>query len=251
MKTINDVNFKEMLQNAVKEPGTVHDGYSMFYNYSLMNQFLIMSQGGNQPVATYKKWQKLGRQVKRGEKSGISICVPRQVVIKDDAGNVEKSFTKFTFQRCLFTFDQTEGDSELEAPETPNFDLKKVLKHFNIKKVKFSHHNGNIQGYATVNREIAVNPVAKFKLKTALHEIAHIIHGHTDLEAHDNTLPKDIKELEAEATAYLVLAALGKKSELKYCRGYIQNWFKGDDIPEKSAKRIMEKANKILDAGVK
>ncbi len=34
-----------------------------------------------------------------------------------------------------------------------------------------------------------------------------------------------------------------------YCRGYIQSWLAGDEIPEKSAQRIFAAADKILRAG--
>ena len=47
-----------------------------FHRYSLANMFLIMAQ---RPTATqvagYRTWQKLGRQVKQGEK-GIAIMAP-------------------------------------------------------------------------------------------------------------------------------------------------------------------------------
>jgi hypothetical protein len=36
----------------------------------------------------------------------------------------------------------------------------------------------------------------------------------------------------------------------EYCRGYIQNWLAGADIPERSAQRIFSAADKILKAGI-
>jgi hypothetical protein len=35
----------------------------------------------------------------------------------------------------------------------------------------------------------------------------------------------------------------------EYSRGYIQSWLRGDVIPEKSAMRIFEAADRILKAG--
>jgi hypothetical protein len=36
----------------------------------------------------------------------------------------------------------------------------------------------------------------------------------------------------------------------EYCRGYIQNWLAGADMPERSAQRIFAAADKILKAGI-
>ena len=50
--------------------------FTMFHNYSLMNQILIMLQRPDATfVAGYRKWEQLGRHVKKGEK-GIAIFAP-------------------------------------------------------------------------------------------------------------------------------------------------------------------------------
>jgi hypothetical protein len=36
----------------------------------------------------------------------------------------------------------------------------------------------------------------------------------------------------------------------EYCRGYVQNWIGGNPIPEKSARKILVAADKILKAGL-
>jgi hypothetical protein len=36
----------------------------------------------------------------------------------------------------------------------------------------------------------------------------------------------------------------------EFCRGYIQNWLSGAEIPERSAQRIFSAADKILKAGI-
>jgi antirestriction protein ArdC len=60
--------------------------------------------------------------------------------------------------------------------------------------------------------------------------------------------PRDIRELEAEATAMLVAASLGLPG-VEESRGYIQGWFHGNAVPERSAQRIFSAADKILKAG--
>lgn len=86
--------------------------------------------------------------------------------------------------------------------------------------------------------------------KTLLHEIAHVELGHTlETEFTDSEhTPRNLREVEAEATAMLVLESLGLPG-VEYARGYIQNWLDGDVIPEKSAMKIFGAADRILRAG--
>jgi hypothetical protein len=109
--------------------------------------------------------------------------------------------------------------------------------------------NGNCQGYAK-GRQIAINPVAQMPDKTTFHELAHIELGHTSEAVHDSeTLPRNLKEVEAESVALLCLESL-RMDGAEYCRGYIQNWLAGATIPERSAQRIFAAADKILKAGI-
>ena len=62
------------------------------------------------------------------------------------------------------------------------------------------------------------------------------------------TLPRSLKEAEAESVALICLESLGMPGA-EYCRGYIQNWLSGAEIPERSAQRIFSAADKILKAG--
>lgn len=109
--------------------------------------------------------------------------------------------------------------------------------------------NGNCQGYAK-GRQIAINPVAQMKVKTTLHELAHIELGHTrDKEfTETDNLPRHIQEAEAESVALLLLETL-KLDGAAYCRGYVQNWLSGNKIPDTSAQRIFGAADRILKAG--
>jgi hypothetical protein len=234
----------ELLNEALTEPGKLMAAYTAFHRYSMGNQLLAMMQGANSPINTYKGWQSLGRQVKKGSKA-IELCMPVTITKEQEGDKDDVTFTRFIYRRNWFTLDQTDGD-EFTMPKVPDFDLDQVLKTFNIERISFNHTDGNVQGYAQ-GRKIAINPLAQLPFKTAIHEIAHIIHGHTDVTVHDTyTLPRDIQELEAEGTAYLVIASLGLEGA-EYCRGYIQNWVK--DISEESAKKIIAKADAILKAG--
>ena len=67
---------------------------------------------------------------------------------------------------------------------------------------------------------------------------------------HDSeSLPRSLREAEAEAAALLCLESLGM-DRAEYCRGYIQNWLSGETIPERSAQKIFVVADRILKAGI-
>lgn len=118
-----------------------------------------------------------------------------------------------------------------------------------VSQVPFAMADGNCQGYAS-GREIAISPVAEFPHKTRFHEIAHIVLGHTAEATMTDSerTPKDIREVEAESTAYILCALLGLPGEHE-SRGYIQHWLAGNSVPERSAQRIFSAADKILKAG--
>jgi antirestriction protein ArdC len=99
---------------------------------------------------------------------------------------------------------------------------------------------------------VAVSPIAALPFKTLFHELAHVVLGHTtEHEQTDGeTTPRSLREVEAEATAMLVCAAL-QLPGIEYSRGYIQHWHQsGESIPERSAARIFKTADAILRAGL-
>jgi antirestriction protein ArdC len=201
------------------------------------------------PLATYKKWQSLGRQVKKGEKA-LTLCMPVTINKKNDAG--EKTgdvFQMFTVRANWFTLSQTEGADYVNEVKTADWDATLALSALNITEVSFATVDGNCQGYAT-GRNIAINPVAALPHKTRFHELAHIVLGHTaeHTMTDSETTPKDIREVEAESVAYICCSILGLTG-LEECRGYIQHWLAGNDISDKSAQKIFGTAEKILKAG--
>jgi antirestriction protein ArdC len=99
---------------------------------------------------------------------------------------------------------------------------------------------------------VAINPIAEQPESTLFHELAHIVLGHTaegtlNSDSTDRT-PRDIRELEAECVALLCCESLGLPGA-ELSRGYSQSWFKGNEVPERSAQRIFHAADRILKAG--
>src|SRR5213596_1694930 len=75
-----DIQFRQLLEEAVTKPGTLMRAYSLFWNYSLGNQILALIQANRRgiplgPIASFNRWKELGRHVKRGEKA-IELCMP-------------------------------------------------------------------------------------------------------------------------------------------------------------------------------
>jgi hypothetical protein len=155
----------------------------------------------------------------------------------------------FVFRNYWFVLAQTEGETPYEQA-TPGFDLDAALQSLDISRIPFDEINGNVQGFAH-QREIAVSPIAALPLKTTLHEIAHVVLGHTssqklvDLEHMD----RNIREVEAESVALICCESLGLPGA-EAARGYIQHWLQGEkEIPNQSAARIFSAAQTILRAG--
>ena len=255
-KRQNQPNYKELLLNAINPANEkkISKAYKVFHNYSITNQFLAMQQMDEiSPISTFKKWSDMGRKVKKGSKA-IALYMPINIKEKDENGKEtgeEKTF--FILKRNWFSFDQTqtEGDNqEIEAIQVNEWNQQKALEALDIKKIKFEKVNGNTQGYA-FSRNIAINPIAENPLKTAVHEMAHIILGHTAETENEyiQNLTKEQREVEAESVAF-IFCAVNECSDLANSRGYIQHYLKNNELDEKSAKRIFTTANKIIKAGV-
>ena len=244
-----NIPYAQLLAEAVSKPGILSACYSRFYTYSLGNQIWLWSQilGRNEelaPVATFKKWASLGRYVRKDEK-GLTIAMP--VTIKDRG--TDETFTTFMLRKCLFTLNQTEGEPYKETSMSAEWDVELALDVLKIEQEAFADLNGNMQGYAR-GKSFAINPLAVLPHKTRFHELAHIVLGHTkDTDFSDEAeLAKDVREVEAESTAYILCNVLSLPG-LEESRGYIQNWLGQGSLQDKTAQRIFSAANKILKAG--
>lgn len=254
MNAQKNVNWSALLSDAVNQPGIISDAYSAFHNYSIGNQLLAYSQCAAReiplgPLATFKRWQALGRNVKKGEKA-LQLCMPVTINKKDDNGDATgECFQAFVLRNNWFALSQTEGEDFKHEARSPEWDAALALAALEITEERFEHASGNCQGYA-LHRSIAINPVAALPHKTRFHELAHVVLGHTAEQAFhdDDRTPRDVREVEAESVAYICCAILGLPG-LDECRGYIQSWLAGNTIADKTAQRIFGAAEKILKAG--
>ena len=254
-----EVKWADLLRTVLTEPGRISEAYRHFHNYSAGNQALafeecILRGLKPGPINTFNGWQKLGRHVLKGEKA-IWLCMPVQKrrveeKVNEETGEVEKvvrTWTAFVLRPNWFLLCQTDGD-DYTPPALPEWDATRALAGLDITLEDFAMMNGNVLGYAH-GHAVAVSPLGDHQTNTLVHEIAHVILGHTDEKMVDGKrLGRDLKEMEAECVALLVCDALGI-GDPDLSRGYVQNWYTGDEVPEKNARRIMTAASKIMEAG--
>jgi antirestriction protein ArdC len=254
----DQAKWQELLIEAVKKPGLIMRAYSAFHNYSIGNALLALSQCMQRnlapgPLNTYKGWQESGRYVKKGERA-LTLLLPitgrRKTVNPETQQEEERVLTYFVYRPYWFVACQTGGDKPYTL-QTPGFDIETALSSLDIRRIDFDMIDGNVQGFAR-DRSIAVSPIAQLPVKTTIHEIAHVVLGHTTTDStlvDEESTPRSIREVEAEATAMICLEALGLEGS-EYCRGYIQHWLQGkQEIPNQSAQRIFAAATAILNAG--
>jgi antirestriction protein ArdC len=274
------VDWAHILIDAVNKSGVMSSAYSAFWNYSTGNQLLAMLECMARglevgPIHTFRGWLNLNRHVRKGEKA-ITLCMPVTVKRKRDKQSLELSpvrvgdgaerqltgpggkaiesedtslATVFVYKPHWFVLSQTDGE-EYVPTVLPTWTEAQALHNLMIDRVRFTHSNGNCQGYA-MNRTVSVSPVAALAHKTLFHELAHIVLGHTaegqTLDDHELT-PRNLREVEAESVAMICCASLNLSGEPE-SRGYIQSWMGKEKIPERSAQRIFKAADTILKAG--
>ena len=223
-----------------------------FHEYSLNNTALIYVQNPDaRYVKGYRAWQKLGRQVKKGEKA-IKIFAPVSQKVKDKDGEESWSVSGF---RVINVFDlaQTEGnDDELPLIVTglkSDMDysnlLKKILEGIDI-SVSFDDMSYAQHGkYAIKEKHILFNSRNNplHSLKTLFHELAH--HFHLDAcKEKRNKLSMDMEEFVAESSAYLVCAQLAIDTGA-YSIPYLKSWL--DDFKAfQDMRRDIEKTTKKI-----
>jgi len=247
-------SFAHLLQSAVNDPGILSSAYRAFHGYSIGNQLLAWAQCIERgippgPIATFQRWRELGRYVRKGEKA-ITLCRPITVkrTTEDDADATGVA-TWFVYKPFWFVLAQTDG-AAIPPASVPTWDVARALSTLDVQEIPFDLLNGNCLGYAR-ERFVAINPVNPMPHKTRFHELAHVLLGHT-AEGRlndDERTPRNQRECEAEAVALICCAALDLPG-VDECRGYIQAWWGvGNEIPERSAQRILKTADAILKAG--
>src|SRR5262249_29986260 len=146
-----EIQFRQLLDEAINKPGTLMRAYSLFHQYSLGNQILALIQANSRgiplgPIASFNRWKELGRHVKRGEKA-IELCMPvtcKRTVKEQgsDGADVETqiAFKRFIFKRNWFMLGQTDGQP-YQLATVPAWDRERALSTLNVEEIPFEMMN--------------------------------------------------------------------------------------------------------------
>jgi hypothetical protein len=213
-----------------------------FHDYSFRNAALIAYQCPHATrVAGYHTWQRLGRQVRRGER-GIRIVAP---IVRED---------ELVGWRCATVFDisQTEGPPLPCEPQLlrggdlgANALLEEVARRMGIAVTEEALPPGINGLYHRLSSRISLarDLPPRHRAKTLAHELGHVV-LHTDA-----ALPRPIVELEAESVAFVVCHTLGIDSS-DYTFGYLLHWSGGSqkalDALAASGERIRCAARELI-----
>lgn len=237
-----------------------------FHRYSLGNLLLILAQCPEAThVAGYRTWQKLGRQVRKGER-GIRIFGGRDVreTVEDEQTGEEKEQRRVRFfPVSVFDMAQTDPiDPEADDPSTlahrlrgddPLGILAAVTDYLTGQgwTVEREAIPGETNGYTTTDgtRRVVVDADLSpaQAAKTALHEAAHVI-LHAEQDPAEYVEHRGIKETEAESVAYVVAGILGLDTSA-YSVGYVAGWSNGEaETIKATAANVLRAAHALADA---
>lgn len=223
-----------------------------FHRYSFYNSILICAQRSTATnVAGFARWKQLGRWVKQGEK-GICLLAPsiRKNNQEADLDEQDDSRTvRYFFAVHVFDVSQTEGEPLPELGMTRG----EVGDHLNRLKALVSERGiklmqaASLDGAHGVSHGGAITLLASLtppeELQVLAHELAHeLLHR----GPRRSETPRQIRELEAEAVAYVVSCACGLEN-ITASWDYIR-LYKGDEkLLAQSLSHIQQAAAEILD----
>jgi len=219
-------------------------------------------------VAGYKKWQELGRQVRKGEK-GIVILVPhKRRLTRDqkDTGDEQKeegiaaertaltSVSGFGIGR-LFDISQTDGDPLPEPPHPEMVDgasdtgmrlYADLLDYLELHGVTTGREDTEPANgyYQPFNRHVGIGHHINGDqaTKTLTHEVAHMVSGHlSGGERRD-------AETIAESAAFVVLTHYGIDSS-DYTFPYVATWAQDRAVLKRNLAAIQQVSHRII-AGI-
>lgn len=224
-----------------------------FHDYSFGNVCLIVSQCPDATqVAGYKAWQKLGRQVRKGE-HGIRILAPCRVKVAetDQAAGKSDAYRVVGF-RCVSVFDvaQTDGEPlpELEyrplegdAPGGMVALLDQVAADAGLRVEYRPTGIAGAHGYLRRSDSLIVIDAEQspaMRAKVLAHELGHFFDPMlTDAPDLYREHRGDCEAV-AESVAYVVAHAFGYDAGPSAI-GYVTAWTEGD------AQRVTDLAERI------
>jgi antirestriction protein ArdC len=235
---------------------------SRFHRYSFGNTLMILMQHENATkVASYKTWQTLGRQVRKGEK-GIRIYAPLAYSLQGEdettGETLKVSHVRGFTLVPVFDISQTDGN---ELPTSPaqalaeHPDAEGLTEALTLAAqslgftVSYQEMEPSKGGHFSLEDSIVLAS-GRSNLQTAKTLIHEMAHGLLDVEALKHGLGDEYRagaELVAESTAFVACAGLGLDTS-QYSLGYVAGWGGTVEKIKFVADVIQKTAHQILDA---
>jgi antirestriction protein ArdC len=224
------------------------------HDYSFSNTILVAMQRPDATcVAGYRRWQRLGRQVRRGERA-IRILAPRRVkVVDEETGEEARRLAGFVGV-SVFDVSQTEGEPLGEPPRLApvsgdsHAELIAPLEEFARERgyeVVRERLPEGMGGYCDeARRRIALSESLSpnGRVRTLLHELAHT-YGIT-YERYE----RGVAEAIVEAATAITCRSLGLNTEFASVP-YIAGWAEGEaEVITEQAEAIDRIARELTDA---
>ncbi len=228
---------------------------SRFHQYSFNNCLLIVVQRPDAThVAGFQRWKSLGRHVKKGEK-GILILAPivrRRRAPDADVSLDDETSARVCGFRAAYIFDvaQTEGDALPEFSHVsgdPGHRLKLLQAAVQRRGIELVYEaslggaDGRSEGGKIALRS---GMVAAEEFAVMVHEFAHEL-LHRGERRKETT--RQIRELEAEAVAFVVCRSVGLDAKER-SNDYIQLYSGDKERLLASLDQIQRTAAEIIEA---
>lgn len=204
-------------------------------------------------VAGFHTWRKLGRRVRRGEKSLriLAPCIYTKRLEDDDQESKEVRVLGGFKVVHVFDISQTDGEElpdmrpALLSGAAPQGLWEAVASQ--VERQGFTVERGRCPGRANGvasfdRRKVIVRPDLDpaQALKTLIHELTHVL-------LHEAGRERQRAEVEAESVAFIVCRACGLPSD-DYTFPYVAAWSSGDlEIVRETGDRVVSCARRILD----
>ena len=193
---------------------------AQFHSYSLNNQILILLQRPSASrVAGFQAWRKMGRHVVKGAK-GIAILAPCVYGQRADPENEDSPTVKrLSGFKVVWVFAQEDTDGEPLPTLTyaaaaggeellPRLEAAALTLSIQLDYEEIPEQG--VQGYSTGGRIVVRQSLSTAaKCAVIVHEGAHEILHWGDKRSEAKAKTRSQRELEAEATAYVVMRHFG------------------------------------------
>jgi len=228
-----------------------------FHRYSLGNVILIALQRSDATrVAGYRTWQRLGRQVKQGERA-IRILAPiayrkrkrREVREDETVQRDDETDEVLAFKpAAVFDVSQTEGEPLAEFARVSGDPAEHLLRLKDLVlsrgiMLEYTNRIGSAQGASGGGKIFLRTDLAPAEeFSTLVHELAHEMLHQGNTEG-----GKTVRETEAEAVAFVVCEAIGLECGTA-SSDYVQLYQGNKTTLLESLERIRGTAGEIIEA---